>query len=97
MVVRKAIKMAKMYKANFYGLIENMAYAECPGCNQRIEVFGKPRGKEEARNNQIPFLGELPLDPQLAGFADQGMIEDYYSPKFDEIAKAITAQKAEAL
>jgi len=94
MVVRKAIKMAKMFKANFYGLIENMAYVECPDCKHRIEIFGKPRGKEEAENNDIPFLGELPLDPELTRLADAGNIEDYCSAKLETISQTIGTQYA---
>lgn len=86
MVVRKAIKMAQMYAANFYGLIENMAYVECPDCGKRIEIFGKPRGQEEAEYSEIPFLGELPLDSALAELSDAGKIEEYQSEKFNLIA-----------
>ena len=86
MVVRKAIKMGRLYKANFYGLIENMAYVECPDCVKRLEIFGKPHGKEEAQINGIPYLGELPIDPKLAELSDAGQIEQYHSDKFDLIA-----------
>ncbi len=90
MVVRKAIKMAKKYDANFYGLIENMAFIECPDCKKHIEVFGKPKGLEMSKQNEIPYLGELPLDPELALFSDAGKIEDYQSASFDKIAASLT-------
>lgn len=89
MVVRKAIKMVRNYKPPIYGLIENMAYVQCPDCTKRIEVFGKPQGQEEADRTSIPFLGELPLDPTLAELSDAGRIEDYQSPTFDQIAKRL--------
>lgn len=92
MVVRKAIKMANMYKANFYGLIENMAYVSCPDCGRRIEVFGKPAGEKEAAYNQIPYLGELPLDPQLSELSDAGRIEEYTSENFNQIAQKLIAK-----
>jgi Mrp family chromosome partitioning ATPase len=92
MVVRKAIKMARNYKPPIYGLIENMAYVQCTDCNHRIEVFGKPKGKEEADRTSIPFLGELPLDPVLAELADAGRIEDYQSEGFDQIAKHLAEE-----
>ena len=76
MVVRKAIKMANMYEAQFYGLIENMAYVECPDC-KRIEIFGKPSGETQAEYNE--FILELPIDPKLAELSDNGEIEEYYS------------------
>ncbi len=90
MVVRKAINMAKKYDANFYGLIENMAYIECSDCQKHIEVFGKPKGLEMAKQNEIPYLGELPLDPELALLSDAGKIEDYQSASFDKITARLT-------
>ncbi|MGI6449480.1 MAG: Mrp/NBP35 family ATP-binding protein [Desulfitobacteriia bacterium] len=95
MVVRKAIKMAAMYQANFYGLIENMAYVQCPDCQKRIEIFGKPAGEREAAYNEIPYLGELPIDPQLTELSDAGRIEEYSSEKFNAIAQKLIARSKE--
>ncbi|WP_047809745.1 Mrp/NBP35 family ATP-binding protein [Desulfosporosinus acididurans] len=92
MVVRKAIKMVRNYKPPIYGLIENMAYVQCSDCNHRMEVFGKPQGKDEAERTNIPFLGELPLDPTLAQLSDAGKVEDYQSPVFDQIAKRLAEE-----
>ncbi|MFZ3129650.1 MAG: Mrp/NBP35 family ATP-binding protein [Desulfosporosinus sp.] len=92
MVVRKAIKMVRKYKPPIYGLIENMAYVQCPDCTKRIEIFGKPKGQEEAKRNSIPYLGELAIDPLLAELSDAGKIEDYPAPAFDQIAKRLAAQ-----
>lgn len=86
MIVRKAINMAKKYDARIYGLIENMAYVDCPDCHTRLEIFGKPQGEEQAQKSKIPFLGQLPLDPQLAALSDAGRIEEYQSQGFAKIA-----------
>jgi Mrp family chromosome partitioning ATPase len=96
MIVRKAIKMVKRYEVPFYGLIENMAYVSCPGCEERIEVFGKPKGEEEAQSNEIPYLGQLPLDPVLASLSDLGKIEDYQSDNFDSITRRLIEEAAKA-
>jgi len=93
MVVRKAIKMANMYEANFYGLVENMAFVECPDCKKRIEIFGKPNGERQAEYNEIPFLGELPIDPKLAELSDAGKIEEYRSERFEQIAQKLQSSK----
>lgn len=92
MVVRKAINMAKKYDATIYGLIENMAYVECGECKHRMEIFGKPKGQEEAEKNGIPYLGELPIDPELARYADEGRIEYYESAAFDKVAIRLLEQ-----
>ncbi|WP_018305846.1 Mrp/NBP35 family ATP-binding protein [Desulfitobacterium hafniense] len=87
MIVRKAINMVKKYDATIYGLVENMAYVACPQCEERIEIFGKPHGEAEAAQNEIPYLGQLPIDPVLATMSDLGKIEDYESAGFTQIAK----------
>ncbi|SHN82279.1 Mrp/NBP35 family ATP-binding protein [Desulfitobacterium chlororespirans] len=87
MIVRKAINMVKKYDATIYGLVENMAYVACPQCEERIEIFGKPHGEAEAAQNEIPYLGQLPIDPVLATMSDLGKIEDYESADFTQIAK----------
>jgi Mrp family chromosome partitioning ATPase len=94
MVVRKAIKMVRKYQPPIYGLIENMAYVQCPDCTKRIEIFGKPKGLEEAKRNAIPYLGELAIDPLLAELSDAGKIEDYPASAFDQIAKRLAEQVA---
>jgi len=86
MIVRKAVKMVRNYEPPIYGLIENMAYLQCPDCEKKIEVFGKPKGEEDAKRNSIPFLGALPIDPLLAELSDAGKVEDYESPAFEQIA-----------
>lgn len=92
MVVRKAIKMVRNYEPPIYGLVENMAYVQCPDCSKKIEVFGKPQGEEEAKRTEIPFLGALPLDPALSALSDEGKIEDYQSADFDQIARSLAEQ-----
>ncbi|WP_019850671.1 Mrp/NBP35 family ATP-binding protein [Desulfitobacterium sp. PCE1] len=87
MIVRKAINMVKKYDATLYGLVENMAYVACPQCEEQIEIFGKPHGEEEAAQNEIPYLGQLPIDPVLATMSDLGKIEDYESANFTQIAR----------
>jgi len=92
MVVRKAIKMVGKYSPPIYGLIENMAYVQCPDCKKRIEIFGKPKGEEEALRSSIPYLGELAIDPELVALSDAGKIEDYQSAAFDQIGLRLDDQ-----
>jgi len=69
-----------------------MAYVQCPDCTKKLEVFGKPKGEEEAKRNSIPYLGELAIDPLLAELSDAGKIEDYQSAAFDQIAQRLAEQ-----
>ncbi|MCL1918419.1 MAG: Mrp/NBP35 family ATP-binding protein [Peptococcaceae bacterium] len=93
MVVRKAIKMIKMYSASFYGIIENMSYLKCAECGSMQEVFGPSRGAEEAGSQDMPFLGRLPLDGKLVECADKGQIEDYGSEEFDAVVQALLREE----
>ena len=92
MVVRKAVKMAKKYEPPVYGLIENMAYVQCPDCQKQIEIFGKPKGQAEAQRNAIPYLGALPIDPVLTALSDDGKLEDYQSEAFDKIVQRLAEE-----
>lgn len=96
MVVRKAIKMVRNYEPPIYGLIENMAYVQCPDCSKKIEVFGAPQGEEEAKRTGIPFLGALPLDPELSTLSDAGKIEDYQSANFEQITRNLAEEIAKS-
>ncbi len=77
MVVRKAVNMAQKMNKLVLGVIENMAYLYVPELDRRIELFGRSRGEEMAQAARAPFLGQLPIDPELAKLCDQGDIERY--------------------
>jgi ATP-binding protein involved in chromosome partitioning len=85
MIVTKAVNMAKKMNAELLGLVENMSYLQCPRCGEKIEVYGKSQGEKLARDLGIQFLGSIPLDPMIAQKSDEGRIEDYSSPTFQNI------------
>ena len=78
------------------GMVENMSYLIAPGSGERIDVFGHGGGKKTAENMNIPFLGELALDPGRAGIGgDSGQPvttrtgEDKHATPFLELAKRV--------
>jgi Mrp family chromosome partitioning ATPase len=94
MVVGKAINMAKtlseqLAAVKILGLIENMSYAVCPHCGEKIEIFGKSKAQDAAKKAGIPFLGIVPIDPEIAKLSDEGKIEDYVNPLFEEVTRAV--------
>lgn len=94
MVVSKAINMAKTLSeqiapVKLLGLIENMSYAICPQCGEKMEIFGKSKAEEMARKSDVPYLGALPVDPEISKLADEGRIEDYVNPLFEEVTRAV--------
>ncbi|MCR4403634.1 MAG: Mrp/NBP35 family ATP-binding protein [Firmicutes bacterium] len=79
MVVKKAIKMARILKTQLLGLVENMSYVMCPHCGAKHEVFGPSRGQAVSGATDVPLLATLPLDPKLSELCDRGRVEDYES------------------
>jgi Mrp family chromosome partitioning ATPase len=102
MVVGKAINMAKtlsqqLAAVKLLGLVENMSYAVCPRCGERMEIFGRSKGAEAAKRSGIPYLGAVPIDPEIARLADEGKIEDYANPLFEEVTRAVRLNAARLL
>jgi Mrp family chromosome partitioning ATPase len=97
MVVRKAAQMAMVMKVPILGLVENMSYAICPDCGQRIEIFGPSHAEKMARQLGAPLLGRLALDPRIAELCDQGRIEDYPAEEFAPIARRLAELAPEAI
>ncbi len=77
MIVKKAMRMVSMMDVKILGLIENMSYTVCPKCGEILHLFGPSRGEELAKSSGIPYLGALPLDPDLARLCDLGHVEEY--------------------
>jgi ATP-binding protein involved in chromosome partitioning len=44
----------------------------CPHCGEEIDIFGKGGGEKEAGELGVPFLGAIPLDPEMRKAADEG-------------------------
>jgi Mrp family chromosome partitioning ATPase len=89
MVVRKAARMAQQMQTPMLGLIENMSYFECPDTGKRYEIFGPSHAKETAAQIGIPFLGRLPIDPEIASLCDAGCLEEYPAEGFVPIAQEL--------
>jgi len=70
--VRRAIEMFRQVNVEVLGVVENMSYFSCPHCSGHIDVFGHGEGERLAQNFQIPFLGEIEIDPQIRIGGDTG-------------------------
>jgi ATP-binding protein involved in chromosome partitioning len=93
MVVRKAANMALQMGTPILGLIENMSYFECPDTGRRYDIFGPSHAEETARRIGVPFLGRLPIDPEIARLCDTGRIEDYTMDLFVPIAQEVVKRR----
>jgi Mrp family chromosome partitioning ATPase len=72
MVVRKAAQMVRLTETPILGLVENMSYFTCPDTGKRYDLFGPSHAEELATRLDIPFLGRLPIEPEIARLCDAG-------------------------
>ena len=99
--VRKSISFAKAVNLPILGVVENMSGLVCPHCGKEIDVFKVGGGEAAAKELGLPFLGRIPLDPQIVVGGDAGkpfVLEHPDSPAakaFQGIVKALKAQLKE--
>ena len=90
MIVEKAVKMAGLMDIPVLGLVENMAYFECPTCHDKHYIFGQSHIDDLAERYQIKSTAQLPLAPALADLCDHGNIEAFEGNWLDNILEKIT-------
>ncbi len=96
MVVRKAANMAHQMGTPILGLIENMSYFECPDTGKRYDIFGPSHAEETAQRIGVPFLGRLPVDPEIARLCDSGRVEEYAAEAFAPVAREVLLRAPQA-
>ena len=69
---RKGINMFNKVKVPILGIVENMSFFICDTCKTRHEIFSYGGVKKESEKNNIPFLGELPIDKKIRLNSDIG-------------------------
>ena len=92
-VVKKAITFAKQLGVPVIGIIENMSGFVCPECGATIDIFKTGGGKKIAEDLSVPYLGKIPIEPEICVDSDSGtpfVAENKESPAvkaFTEIIK----------
>lgn len=89
MIVKKAVKMAKMMNIPVLGIVENMSYFICPNCNTKHTIFGVSDVENTADEFGIATVSKLPMNPKLAGAVDNGLIELFEGDWLDNLADII--------
>jgi ATP-binding protein involved in chromosome partitioning len=69
---RKGLKMFEKVGIPILGIVENMAYHECPQCGFESHIFGSGGAERMARDYSTELLGQLPLDESIRSRADSG-------------------------
>lgn len=97
---RKAVAFAKSLNLKILGIIENMSGMTCPHCGKDIDLFKKGGGEKVAIELGVPFLGKIPIDPQIVISTDEGkpfigtQPDSEASKALMKIVKSITETKA---
>ena len=72
MDVRKAAHLFETVNVPLIGIVENMSYYYHQPTQEKIHIFGKGGGERLALEVGAPFLGEIPIDPELCKRGDEG-------------------------
>ena len=89
MIVKKSITMANMLNVNVIGLVENMSYVKCPNCDEKFEIFGKSHIYETAEEHHLEVLANLPIDPLIREYVDNGRIYDYNCEGLERLVEVL--------
>ncbi len=71
-IVKKAVTFAEHLKMQTIGVVENMSGFVCPHCGKKTEIFGSGGGERMAQQVGVPFLGSIPIDPEVGVDTDKG-------------------------
>ncbi len=69
---RKGLAMFRKVNVAVLGVIENMSTFICPHCGKASEIFKHGGGRRTADRLGVPFLGEIPIDPEIVVGGDAG-------------------------
>ena len=67
----RGLEMFKTLNVPILGVIENMSYLSLPD-GSRMDVFGQGGGESMAKHYDVPFLGAIPLNPNVRIGGDTG-------------------------
>jgi Mrp family chromosome partitioning ATPase len=93
--VRRSITFCEQLKVEVLGVVENMSGFVCPHCGKTTDLFKTGGGEALAREMAVPFLGRIPLDPQVVASGDAGapfvqrFAESPAAQAFEDIARPI--------
>ena len=68
---RRGIEMFRQLDVEIFGVVENMSYLELPD-GTRMDIFGSGGGARLAQEAGVPFIGAIPMDPNVRQGGDSG-------------------------
>ncbi len=96
--VQRAVAMFEKVKVPVLGVAENMSGFSCSHCGKTTDIFDRGGGARAAEHFKVPFLGEIPLVPEVRAGSDSGhpfVLTHPESPAaaaFTQVARKMAAQ-----
>jgi ATP-binding protein involved in chromosome partitioning len=71
--VYKSVSMNKKVGIPITGVVENASIFVCDGCGKSHHLYGEGGGAELAKFAGAPLLAQIPIDPEIRKWGDQGV------------------------
>ena len=97
--VRRSITFCHQLSTPIIGIVENLSGFVCPSCGAIHEIFSTGGGEKLANEAGVPFLGRIPIEPEVARSGDDGDVFLAVAGKSPSAVafKAVIAKVTEAL
>src|SRR5712692_3281796 len=95
---RKGLEMFRQVRVPVLGIVENMSYFMGED-GKRYEIFRHGGGQKLSTDANVPFLGEIPIDPRVAECGDTGdpIVHKYPDSAVAQASAALANQAPEEL
>lgn len=70
--VRRCVTFCRQVQLPIAGIVENMSGFACSKCEAVFDLFGRGGGERLASEMGTPFLGAVPIDPEVVKAGDSG-------------------------
>ncbi|NQT21615.1 MAG: Mrp/NBP35 family ATP-binding protein [Planctomycetes bacterium] len=98
--VRRCVSFCRAVSLPVVGIVENMSGYVCPKCGEKVDLFKTGGGRTLASEMGVPFLGRIPIDPEIVSSGDAGApfvcasAETPGAKAFDSMVRAVVAYRA---
>ncbi len=71
--VRRSVTFCEKMELPVLGIVENMSGWTCPHCRESVDLFSSGGGANLAEETSVPYLGSIPIDPDIVRCGDEGV------------------------
>ncbi len=71
--VRRCVVFCHELKMPVIGIVENMSGYTCPKCGEVVQLFGADGGRIMSEEMGVPYLGSIPIEPEVVKSGDSGI------------------------